>query len=203
MLEALLSEARDLGFLGPGPIAAQIARSLAFARMVVAVPQFAIDLGSGGGLPALVLALEWTSTHWTFVESNQRKAAWLGKAIAKAGASERVKVLCERAENVAHSTFRGSSDLVTARSFAAPAPTAECAAALLKPGARLLVAEPPDRPPSRWPTEGLAELGLVLEKTEAVDSGAGPVSLSSLVAFSSCPSRYPRRVGIPQKRPLF
>jgi 16S rRNA (guanine527-N7)-methyltransferase len=203
VLEVLLSEARDFGFLGPGPIPAQIARSLAFAEMVAAVPQFAIDLGSGGGLPGLVLALEWSSTRWTFIESNQRKAAWLERAVAKAGATNRVEVLCERAERVARSTLRGSSDLVTARSFAAPAPTAECAAALLKTGARLLVTEPPDSPPSRWPTEGLTKLGLVLEKTQVVDSGAGPVSLSSLIAVSSCPPRYPRRVGIPQKRPLF
>ncbi|MGD0045143.1 MAG: RsmG family class I SAM-dependent methyltransferase, partial [Isosphaeraceae bacterium] len=148
VLEELLSEARDLGFLGPGPVAAQIDRSLAFARMVTAVPQFAIDLGSGGGLPGLVLALEWSSTRWTFIESNQRKAAWLERAVARSGTTKRVEVSCERAENLARSNLRASSDLVTARSFAAPAPTAECAAPFLKLGAPLLVAEPPDRPPS-------------------------------------------------------
>jgi 16S rRNA (guanine527-N7)-methyltransferase len=171
--------------------------------MVAAVPQFAIDLGSGGGLPGLVLALEWPSTRWTFIESNQRRAAWLERAVAEAGATRRVEVLCERAEKVARGSLRGSSDVVTARSFAAPAPTAECAAALLKPGARLLVTEPPDSPSTRWPAEGLAKLGLVLEKAKVIDSGAGPVSLSSLMAASLCPPRYPRRVGVPQKRPLF
>jgi 16S rRNA (guanine527-N7)-methyltransferase len=199
----LLTEARDFGFLGPGPVDTQIARSLAFAEMVATVPQSAVDLGSGGGLPGLVLALAWPGTRWTLVESNQRKAEWLLGAVERLGIGRRVEVLRERAENVGHGTLRGSADLVTARSFAPPGPTAECAAPLLKPGSRLVVAEPPDGPSSRWPAEGLAKLGLVMEKTQVIATSAGPASLSCLMAASSCPPRYPRRVGVPLKRPLF
>jgi 16S rRNA (guanine527-N7)-methyltransferase len=159
VLEALLSEARRFGFLGPGPVTAQMERSLAFAKMVTAVPQIAVDLGSGGGLPGLVLALTWPSSRWVFVESNQRRAAWLESALETLGAANRVDVLCDRAENIARTTLRGASDLVTARSFAPPAPTAECAAPLLKLGALLLVAEPPASPLSRWSVEGLENLG--------------------------------------------
>jgi hypothetical protein len=36
-----------------------------------------------------------------------------------------------------------------------------------------------------------------------VETDAGPASISSFAAVSVCPSRYPRRVGIPLKRPLF
>jgi 16S rRNA (guanine527-N7)-methyltransferase len=202
-LEVLLAEARSYGFLGPGPVADQIARSLAFTRMVTTVPQFAIDLGSGGGLPAVVLVLAWSDSQWALVESNQRKAAWLEGAVARLGVGDRVQVICERAENVGRSSLRGSADLVTARSFGPPAPTAECAAPLLKPGSHLLVADPPEHPPSRWPAEGLAEVGLVLEKTQVVETDAGPASISCFVAASACAPRYPRRVGIPLKRPLF
>ena len=45
------NQARRFGFLGPGPVTAQMERSLAFAKMVTAAPQIAVDLGSGGGLP--------------------------------------------------------------------------------------------------------------------------------------------------------
>ncbi len=202
-LETLLTEARGYGFLGPGPVAAQIARSLAFTKVLTTAPQLAVDLGSGGGLPGLVLVLAWSDSQWALVESNQRKAAWLEGAVARLGVGDRVKVLCDRAENLGRSNLRGSADLVTARSFGPPAPTAECAAPLLKPGSHLLVTDPPDRPPSRWPAEGLAELGLVLEKTQVVETDAGPASISGFVAASACPSRYPRRVGVPLKRPLF
>jgi 16S rRNA (guanine527-N7)-methyltransferase len=203
VLETLLTEARHFGFLGPGPVAAQIERSLAFTKMALDVPLSAADLGSGGGLPGLVLSSAWPTTHWLLIESNQRKAAWLEGAVQRLGAVNRVEVLCDRAENAGRSALRGRFDLVTARSFGPPATTAECAAPLLKLGSRLLVAEPPDHPPSRWPAKGLAELGLTLEKARVVSTAAGPASLSCLVAVSNCPLRYPRRVGIPLKRPLF
>jgi 16S rRNA (guanine527-N7)-methyltransferase len=202
-LEVLLNEARRFGFLGPGPIPTQIERSLAFAEMVPGPPQIAVDLGSGGGLPGLVLALTWPNSRWTFVESNQRRAGWLKSALEVTGAGDRVDVLCDRAENIGRSALRGASDLVTARSFAPPATTAECAAPLLKLGAMLLVAEPPGSSPSRWSLEGLAELGLVLEGTRSVEMRGGPTTISALLAISPCPPRYPRRVGVPFKRPLF
>jgi hypothetical protein len=147
--------------------------------------------------------LAWPDAHWAFVESNQRRAAWLNGAVATMGAARRVQILCERAETVGRTAWRGSADLVTARGFGPPGTTAECAAPLLRAGAHLLVADPPDHPASRWPAEGLAELGLVREEPKVVGTGAGTTSISKFVAASDCPSRFPRRVGIPLKRPLF
>jgi hypothetical protein len=46
-------------------------------------------------------------------------------------------------------------------------------------------------------------LGLELEFTEAVGTDVGPVSISGILSTESCGPRYPRRVGIPFKRPLF
>jgi len=48
-----------------------------------------------------------------FVESNQRRAAWLKSALETLGSASRVDVLCDRAENVARTALRGASDLVT------------------------------------------------------------------------------------------
>ena len=45
-----------MGFLGPGPIEDQVRHSLRFVRLVEPSPGRAVDLGSGGGLPGLVLA---------------------------------------------------------------------------------------------------------------------------------------------------
>jgi 16S rRNA (guanine527-N7)-methyltransferase len=89
-------------------------------------------------------------------------------------------------------------DLVVARSFASPAATAECAAPFLQPGGRLLVAEPPGGQPERWDAEGLAQLGLV-----PGDHLVSPTAYQILVQEFPCPDRFPRRVGIPGKRPLF
>ena len=110
-----------------------------------------------------------------------------------------------RAEEVARDpAHRGGYDLVTARSFGAPAVTAECAAPLLRVGGELLVSEPPEATTSeRWPRDGLAELGLGGPERQVVDASGVPVHLVRLVLEEACGERYPRRVGVPSKRPLF
>jgi 16S rRNA (guanine527-N7)-methyltransferase len=208
MLVELLIEARHLGFLGPGPVDAQIARSAGFAVAARKVPKLAIDLGSGGGLPALVLAANWPTSRWLLVDSNQRRCAWLSEALRRLGTADRCDVVCDRAENVGRGASRHSADLVTARSFAPPSPTAECAAPLLRLGGDLLVADPPASSvpgvaDGRWSIEGLSLLGLQLDYTYVVTTFGGPVTVSRLTAASECPTVYPRRVGVPFKRHLF
>jgi 16S rRNA (guanine527-N7)-methyltransferase len=102
--------------------------------------------------------------------------------------------------------FRGRYDLVVARGFGPPAVTAECAAPFLELGGRLVVSDPPDEPPDRgegggsrrWPTAPLAALGLAPER-----SFAQPYHYQALRQVAPCPDRYPRRTGVPRKRPLF
>jgi 16S rRNA (guanine527-N7)-methyltransferase len=200
-LEDLLSEARRLGFLGPPPISEQLQRSLAFAELAGTSPRLAIDLGSGGGLPALVLASTWPASRWVLLESSQRRANWLAKAVAALGIAPRCQVLCMRAEEAGIGAFRHSADLVTARSFAPPGPTAECAAPLLRLGGRLLVSCPPGTGKERWPPEALRELGLVLEEVRSVPTPVGPATIARLSCQVLCGTPYPRRAAF--KRPLF
>jgi 16S rRNA (guanine527-N7)-methyltransferase len=203
-LELLLSDARRFGFLGPGPVADQLARSLAFASVIGEAPNgLAVDVGSGGGLPGLVLAVLWPMSEWLLVDSNGRRAGWLREALEELRISSRVEVRCQRAELTGRSRYRHSAELVTARGFGPPGPTAECAAPLLRVGGHLLVADRPAGQADRWPRDGLAELGLQLESSEVVVTGAGPVSISRIISVSNCGPRYPRRVGVPFKRPLF
>jgi hypothetical protein len=53
------------------------------------------------------------------------------------------------------------ADVVTARSFAAPEITARWSGVLLRSGGMLIVSEPPDDDPARWPDVALASAGLV------------------------------------------
>jgi 16S rRNA (guanine527-N7)-methyltransferase len=196
-LLGLLAQAQALGFLGPGPLEAQIDRSLAFTH-AVAPPERAVDLGSGGGLPGLVLALAWPDTTWVLIDAHRRRCAFLERALLELELGSRAVVVCERAEVTGRGTRRSTQDLVVARGFGPPAVTAECAAPLLRPGGRLLVAEPPGGAPERWPEAGLAALGLRREG-RLVE----PVAIQILRQVSPCPGRFPRRVGTPAKRPLF
>jgi 16S rRNA (guanine527-N7)-methyltransferase len=198
----VLEDARDLGFLGPGPVEDHIGHSTGFARAWEAAgapgpPGRAADLGSGGGVPALVLGALWPATTLYLIESMQRRATFLRRAVQTLNL-EHVDVIQARAEEVGRDpALRGTLDLVTSRSFGPPAVTAECAAPLLRTGGLLVVSEPPEGGPGRWPAHALEELGLG-SPTE-VRGHAGYVVLRQ---DDECPQRYPRRPGIPNKRPL-
>ena len=104
----------------------------------------------------------------------------------------------DRAEVAGRTDLRGTFDVVVARSFGRPTVTAECGAPFLKTGGRLVVAEPPEHDSGRWPQDGLARLGLTLG--ERADS---PPAVQVLVQEKPCPDTFPRRNGVPAKRPLF
>lgn len=198
-LELILAEAQGLGFLGPGPLRDHIEHSMAFAELVPEPPRIAIDLGSGGGVPGLVLARRWPHSAWILIEAGARRAAFLRGAVEDLGAASRVEVCHERAEVAGRDpALRGKADLVVARSFGPPAVVAECGAPFLAVGGFLLVAEPPGGAPERWPVAELSRLGLLPD-----GASVEPRAIQRLRLVKPSPDRFPRRTGIPLKRPLF
>lgn len=190
-LVAVLDEARDLGFLGPGPVVFHVEHARAFLVPLEGVTGRALDLGAGGGVPGLVLAAERPDLAWTFVDAMRKRTAFLARAVQQLGLA--VTVRTERAEELAD--LRASQAAVVARSFGPPAVLAECAAPLLAVGGRLIVSEPPDAQ-DRW--DGADALGLGSARRLI-----GPPALVVLEQEAPCPDRYPRRTGIPAKRPLW
>lgn len=207
----MLEEARQFGFLGPGPVEAHLDHAEGFAATIgdrpagvepnaAGEPTSAVDLGSGGGVPGLALALALPSTTWLLVDAAQRRTAFLCAAVERLGLTDRVDVVTIRAEELGRQEGpRGAHQLVVARGFGPPAVTAECAAPLLSVGGRLVVSEPPEGAAARWPVEGLAVLGMTAGRAVRT-AGA---SFQIVEQLTPCPPRYPRRVGIPAKRPLF
>lgn len=198
-LEPLLEESRRRGFLGPGPLAPHITHARGFASSQERAPDSFLDLGSGGGLPGLVLAREWPEARGVLLDAMTKRAEFLREACRELGISDRIDVVCARAEVAGRDPrLRGQFDLVTARSFGPPAVTAECAAGFLRPGGRLVVSEPPDDRGERWPVDGLATLGLRWARS-ATDEHRFAV----FETVAAVPERFPRRVGVPGKRPLW
>lgn len=204
----LLAEARALGFLGPGPLEPQIEHARGFVavgrRLSPGSSVRLADLGSGGGLPGLVVATEWPEVTLTLIEAQGRRAAFLRRAVEHLGLEARAFVLEERAEVSGRQIgLREGFDGVLARSFGRPAVLAECAAPLLKVGAWLLVSEPPrpareDEGGNRWPPRPLLQFGL--QPAEVVREG---FEYRVLRQVEACPERFPRRNGVPAKKPLF
>lgn len=157
-----------------------------------------LDLGSGGGLPGLVVAEARPEMQLVLLDSRRRCCRFLDEAVEQLGFAGRVEVVEARAEVAARRPeLREVFDTVLARSFAPPPVTAECAVGFLRIGGHLVVSEPPD-PANRWPTTGLAHLGLSVPVT----CGEDEVSWVRLEK-QRADDHWPRRVGIPTKRPLW
>ena len=126
---AALEDARRFGFLGPGPVDDQVSHAVAMARVLeqnhVAPADF-LDLGSGGGLPGLVLAAEWPEQSATLLDGSARRTAFLRQTVIGLDWASRVRVAEGQAEKLGRDPgLRAGFPLVVARSFAAPAITAE------------------------------------------------------------------------------
>ena len=214
-LLSVLTDARDLGLFGPGPLEAHITHARGFAQALFSTPsdapasldiatrppQHVLDLGSGGGLPGLVLAEEWPATEMVLLDAGTRRAEFLHQAVERCGLGKRVTVVQGRAEAVGHlEEFRGAFDVVVARSFGRPAITAECAAPFLREGGFLVVSEPPEDEASdaRWDPAGLDRLGLSVSRLIRGEFGYRIAQQAR-----SCPAQFSRRDGVPAKRPLF
>jgi 16S rRNA (guanine527-N7)-methyltransferase len=211
-LAEVLVAAREAGFLGPGPIERHLRHAQGFTTLVQRElgPDMVhlLDLGSGGGLPGLVIATERPKVSMVLLEANERRAQFLERAVQQCGLQGRVSVIHERAEIAGRDPLhRASFDGVVVRSFGTPAVVAECAAPFIRLAGRLIVSEPPGdegaalpeaSEGARWPADRLVQFGL-----EPVESVRGEFGYQILRQGQLCSDRFPRRNGIPAKRPLF
>jgi 16S rRNA (guanine527-N7)-methyltransferase len=231
----ILEDARGLGFIGPGPVERQVVHGRAFARVIEdwlgdASPLTLLDLGAGGGLPGLVIALVREDARLSLLDASLRRTRFLEEAVRKLDLENRIRVVRGRAEEVGRQPeLREAFPVVVARGFGPPAVTAECASPLLALGGTLVVSEPP--PAASGLEDGdSSDLsaprrpgGLVApRRAEALGGSRWPAdhvgilglapevgvrchgfSFQVLTKMGTCPQGFPRRSGTPAKRPLF
>jgi 16S rRNA (guanine527-N7)-methyltransferase len=202
-LVAVLEQARERGYLGPGPVTAHLEHARGYVtlgeRLLGRPPVKVVDLGSGGGVPGLVLAAAWPDAAITLIEGGRRRARDLAAAAFELF-GERIQVLCERAELCGHETrYRERFELVTARSFGPPAVTSEIGAGLVMLGGWLLVSEPPGGDAARWPASALGLFGFGPARSEAV-TGA---TFAALHKVAPVPAALPRVTKALVKRPAW
>ena len=202
----VLAESRARHLIGPGDLEAHVGHAAGFAR---AVPRGAdvVDLGSGGGVPGLALAVGRPDLTLTLLDAARRRVRFLEWAVGRLEVGDRVVVVWGRAEELGRRVeYRERHDAVVARSFGPPPVTAECARPLLRRGGVLVVSEPPEAgdgqlggPTDRWPERGLEAVGF----SSGVGFVHGDAGFRVLVADRPCPAELPRRPGVPQRRPRF
>ena len=97
-----------------------------------------VDVGSGGGLPGIPLAIARPDLRVTLVEATQKKAAFLAAVVAALGLTH-VEVRAERAETLGAGALRGAFDVVTARAVARLDLLVPLTAPLARPGGLVLL----------------------------------------------------------------
>ena len=160
-LAAVFEQSQVLGYIGPGNIDEHIEH--ARAHLDVASPSKGsrwCDLGSGGGLPGLVVGYDRPDLRIVLLDRSTARTNFLDQAVIDLGLEQSVEVLTVDAAVIGHrGEHRGTYDGVFSRSFGSPAITAECAVGLLRLGGRLVVSEPPDPPVDRWQQTILHSMG--------------------------------------------
>lgn len=198
-LRGVLGVAQERGLVGPGSVEVHIEHALRWADLLPAADAF-LDLGSGGGVPGLVVALVRPSVRATLLDARRRSAVWLAAGVERLDLGHRVQVVCERAEVAAREpVLRERFPLVLARGFGPPATTAECGSGFVRVGGTLSASEPPEERADRWPEPGLAELGL----GPAARVSSGEACFVMIPKTSRLDDRWPRREGRPHRRPLW
>jgi 16S rRNA (guanine527-N7)-methyltransferase len=182
--------------------------SLALLRALEEAGAFgptAIDIGTGAGFPGLPIKLVRPGLALTLLEATGKKAAFLGRLVGKLGL-EGVAVLQGRAEELAHyPAHRAAYHLALARAVAPLPVLVELALAFLRPGGYL--ATPKGSAAAREVRQAAAALQACGGRVELLRPlelpGPGPIPTLVLVRkVADTPERYPRRPGIPSKRPL-
>jgi 16S rRNA (guanine527-N7)-methyltransferase len=162
------------------------------------------DLGSGAGLPGLVLAACLPDARLDLIESLGRKCEFLTEAAGRMGLRN-VTVVCERSEDWASSGGREAYDAVTARAVGSLATLAELASPLLREGG-ILVAWKGARSADEEAELARAADRLAMEQTEVRSvrpyAGSRDRHIHLVGKNGPTPNGLPRRPGMAAKRPF-
>ena len=165
----------------------------------------ALDIGSGAGFPGLPIKIARPGLGLTLLESNEKKAAFLERVIAELSL-DGVSVLTARAEEAGRlPEHRAAYALVLARAVAPLRVLAELALPFLAVGGVLAAPKGSAAPREvREAKAALEKLGGAVEETVRLETPAQERAPTLVIVRKTgeTPERYPRRAGIPRKRPL-
>lgn len=162
-----------------------------------------VDIGTGAGFPGLILALACRDSFFTLIESDLKKSQFLKGLTAELNL-EHVEVLRTRAEEAGRKELRASFDYCTSRAVAPMNVLLEYGMPLLQVGGKMFLWK--GRNYEKEVEEAKNSLEILGGELEAVI----PYQLIKerdryiIVLSKQRPTSdlYPRRTGIPAKRPL-
>jgi len=149
-VRSVLAEAQRIGAIGPGELDRSIAHATQFLAGIPEGPQRVVDLGSGGGVPGLVIADLRRDCHLVLVDRRRGRCDQLTRAIRRLAWDERVEVWCADVDTM-RTTHAGAFDVATSRGFGPARSTLHLALACVRNGGTVVISEPPEDRHDRWP----------------------------------------------------
>ena len=194
----LLEANREVNLTGVKTHAALVEHLLDALSLAPDVRGPLIDIGSGGGLPGIPLALA-TGVRVTLVDAVKKKVAFLTRALEELGLEG--EAIDARAEVLGHDpAYRGLFLTATARAVASAPTVAELTVPFLAIGGRALLQRGALEDRERDATRDAAlVLGATLAEERLL---GGERRILLLEKTAETQGRFPRRNGIPDKRPL-
>ncbi|QEW04709.1 16S rRNA (guanine(527)-N(7))-methyltransferase RsmG [Microbacterium lushaniae] len=134
--DALARHGEERGLIGPLEPARIWSRHVLNSAIIAPLFSGRVgDVGSGAGLPGLVLAIARPDVSWVLIEPMERRTAWLTEQVAELGLAN-VEVVRSRGEEWAGA---GTLDAVTARAVSALRTLIPFTAPLVRDGGELIL----------------------------------------------------------------
>jgi 16S rRNA (guanine527-N7)-methyltransferase len=162
-----------------------------------------IDIGTGGGVPGLVLAVVRPDLRFTLTDSVGKKTTWVQECVDQLALSN-VEVRTARLELLGRDKdAREQFDVVTAKALASLAVLLELAMPLLRVGGKLVAYKGPALAQEiEAARKALKLLHAEVSCCREYRLGDKSYRIAEIVKKAATPNRYPRRDGLPQKSPL-
>ena len=157
-----------------------------------------VDVGSGGGLPALPLAITLPGLRFTLLEATAKKARFLEQTATELGLAN-VSVVCERAESFGRGPERERFDATSSRAVSRLPVLLELTLPLIRVGGLCLAIK--GEQAAREVAEAKNALQVLRAEVEDTRRTASGVVVR-IRKIAKTPLKYPRRPGEPKRAPL-
>jgi 16S rRNA (guanine527-N7)-methyltransferase len=195
--ELVLETNRSFNLTGAKSVAEFVPHILDSLTIAPDIRESLVDIGSGGGLPAIPLAIV-TGVPVTMVETTLKKARFLERVLAELGLTG--SVVAERAEVAAHDpALREMFVTGTARAVSTAPTVAELLLPFIAIGGHAVLQRGGVDPREY---NALTDASVMLGAEVVSASSKSGKSVILVEKKSKTPTKYPRRVGIPAKKPL-
>lgn len=159
-----------------------------------------LDVGSGGGFPAIPLAIMRPDLHVTALEASEKKCAYMRLATSECGVD--MRIACGRAEELSHGPMREAFDACTARAVASLPILAELTVPFVRVGGLVMLYKADYEEELQSASGAMGQLGIHLQRVMSMPAELLDHHILVFEKGKATPARFPRRYAKIKSAPL-